>query len=244
MAVSSGSRPIGRSGAARAAAISVSKCPSIRSMVGRSNRSTLYSAVTGNTPLMSSTNSVRSNRVPTLAVMLTSFGVSTAFGELWYAMATWKKRRAAHVALRVEIGHQLFERDIGVAVRAERGFAHARRAVPRNVGFPETSWRRTSMLTKQPTSPFEQPVRAAGDRGAEEDVVLPGISVQQRVERREEHHERGDARAHRRRPHRGAERSPAARATATTRGASVRPAAGDRSANREPQACRRGGSRQ
>ena len=69
--------------------MSVSKCPSIRSIVACSNRSTLYSAVTVYVPFTSSMKSVRSNSVPPLAVMLTSFGVSTAFGELWYAMATW-----------------------------------------------------------------------------------------------------------------------------------------------------------
>ena len=62
-------------------------------------------------------------------------------------------------------------------------------AARRRSGSPEVSVRSTRVLTKKPTSSSSAGVGAAGDRGAERDVVAGAEPGQQRRQRRLQHHE-------------------------------------------------------
>ena len=89
-----------------------------------------------------------------------------------------EERVAGGRALRGEDFDEPFEGHVLVGVGGEVA-SRTRPSRSAKVGSPERSVRRTSVLTKKPTRSFEGFVGAAGDGGAEGDVVAGAEPVQE-----------------------------------------------------------------
>ena len=82
-------------------------------------------------------------------------------------------------------------RTAGPDARRRRGRSCAPAGAPRGTrGSPDRSARMTRVLAKKPIRPSVSARRPVGDRRAHHDVVLPRVAVQQRLEGREQRHER------------------------------------------------------
>ena len=167
------------------------KCAShaARSSRRRTGRS-LYSSVAGEPRRRSSRSaSVRSNfavavsdRAARSSVSPGSVGVAAR--RVLQHEHHLEQRRAAEVALRLQLLDQLLERQVLVRVGAQRVPRAPAPAARRKRGRPARSARSTSVLTKKPISAFDLRPVAVGDRRADDDVVLPGVAGEQRLEGR------------------------------------------------------------
>ncbi len=103
-----------------------------------------------------------------------------------------EERRARQVALGLQLGDQLLERQVLVAEGAEHGLAHPaeERREARPAGEVGADGDR---VDEEADQRLELAVVAPGDGRAEDDVVLPGVAVEERLEGGEERDVGGQA---------------------------------------------------
>ncbi len=102
-----------------------------------------------------------------------------------------EERRAAGIRLRLELLHQALEGHVLVGVGAERDLLDpAEELLERQIRRDLRA--HDQRVEEEADHPLGLGARAPGDGGADDEVVLAAVAVEQHVERREEHHvERG-----------------------------------------------------
>ncbi len=95
---------------------------------------------------------------------------------------------AAQVALGPQLLHQLFEGNVLVRVRAERHLAHPAEQLAEGQLRGEVGAQH-QVVDEGAHQALQLGAAAAGDGGADADVLLAGVAVKQRLEAGEQHHE-------------------------------------------------------
>ena len=129
-------------------------------------------------------------------------------GAFWSDKQTWNDGAAGEVALRLQLLHQLLERQVLVGVGRERRRRAPAASSSANVGSPERSLAQHQGVDEEADQPLDLGAVAVGDRRADDDVGLAGVAAEQGLEGGEQGHEE--------------RRAPAARLSAASAGGQLR----------------------
>jgi hypothetical protein len=99
-----------------------------------------------------------------------------------------EQRRAGRVARGLQHFDQLLERHVLIRVRAERGLLHARQHLAQRRA-PFDARPQDQHVDEEADEVFDLAPRPVRNRGSDDDVLLPGVAVEQHLEGREQHHE-------------------------------------------------------
>ena len=126
-----------------------------------------------------------------------------------------KQRAAGEIPLRLQGLDELLERQLGVRQSAQRRFAAAQqKSAERRVAGQVAAQHQE--VEEEADHPLQRRIGAVRHRGADRDVVLPGMARENRLEHRQDRHEEGGAGRAAETPHRvhrrGVEAHRAARA--------------------------------
>ena len=99
-----------------------------------------------------------------------------------------EQRVAAEVTFRLELLDQRFEREILVGIGTQRHLLHPVKQLD-ETGVARTIGADHERVHKEPDQPLDLGTVPTGDGGSDDDVVLVGVSVQQRLKRGEQRHE-------------------------------------------------------
>ncbi len=100
-----------------------------------------------------------------------------------------KQRLAIELPARLEFLDQFLERDILVRVSIETYFAHPPQKVAKARLAAQITAQNQSVDEKS-DQPFAFYVGTIGHRGTDGDIVLPRVTMQQKLKRRQQRHER------------------------------------------------------
>ncbi len=96
--------------------------------------------------------------------------------------------RAAQVAHRLQLLHQLLERHVLMRIRAQRRLLHAGQHGAEGRAVLQAR-AQDQGVDEEADEPFQLGEAPAGDGRADDDVLLPGVAGQQQLEGRQQHHE-------------------------------------------------------
>ena len=111
--------------------------------------------------------------------------------HLWkilHCEARLKQRRAARVASHLQKFHESLERHVLVRIRLHGGFLHAAQQLAKGDVVRERG-AQDQRVCEEADESFQLHARPAGNGHAHDQIVMPGVAVQQGLERREQNHE-------------------------------------------------------
>ncbi len=101
-----------------------------------------------------------------------------------------EQRRRTQITVWLQLFNQLFERQILVCERPEGGLSDPCQQLPES-GVATHVRSHNQIVYKKADQRFRFRPIAPGDRSSDDDIVLPGVPVQQRLKRRDQRHEKG-----------------------------------------------------